>query len=210
MKKLVKVLLVILAFLLCYGAIMSFAYDYLYKYPIGYLDTSERAEGYRFYRLIYKEKVGSDKHTLLYFAKSNNGVGLQCHVGTLYCGWPDYFANYFAKETSSYYGPVNAISYGATTGKERLCYLFGTTSDENTVRVVVTFIRGENDEVAIEMPLLAYEDVPNTKCYYYMGFDESLSFYPSRIVGYNTEDGLTFQYNGQPFSEGVFTPEVQN
>ncbi|MBO4218294.1 MAG: hypothetical protein IKX74_07345 [Erysipelotrichaceae bacterium] len=207
MKPWLKALLIVLAFGLCYVGAMSFAYNYLYKYPVGFLDTMERNDGARFYRVIYKEKIGSDKKTLLYFAKSNNGVGLDAHVGTLYCKWPDYFANYFCKSTSSYYIPVNTISYGETHDDQHLCYLFGSTSDENTVRVVVTFVRGENDEVAIEMEMLPYEKVKNTKCYYKLGFEKQLAQYPCRIVGYNANDGITFQYKGKPFEEGQYTPE---
>ncbi|MBQ9036921.1 MAG: hypothetical protein IJJ19_04540 [Erysipelotrichaceae bacterium] len=201
MKTLLKGLGLILLFGILYVVIMVFAYDYLYPYPRGILDESERAAGALNYRIIHSTHV--DKDTLLYFSRSNNGVGAKCHVGTYESDKPDLIANFFCEETSSVYFPVNAYGYAKATDPDNTCYLFGTTSDENTVAVSILFYKYAQDEWQ------EYEMIYDNHAFYYIGFDDSLAECESRIYGYNEDGGITFEWAGQSLSDGGYIQKDQ-
>ncbi len=199
MKKLRKAILIILAFVICYMGIMVVAYDYLYPYPTGALDTIEREDDALFYGVVRQVDINSD--TILYFSRSSNGSGTSLHVGTLKSSVPEIIGNLFYESTSSYYLPINTISYGriSDTGEY---YLFGATSDLNTVRVVITFYVGDSEET-YKVYEMDFED----QTFYYLGFDPSDADYSCRVVGYNDSEGITFSYNGDPISVGEYTPD---
>jgi len=197
MKKLKKAILIVLAFVLCYVGVMIIAYDYLYEYPNGVLDTMEREDNARYFKVVYKTHLAEDKKTLLYFSRGNNGVGKEAHVGTLRSNLPDIVANFDAVSTSSYYIPVNAISWGVINNDTKLYYLFGLTTDQNTVRVKIVFTK--DDETTKE-----YEMNYQSQCFYYIGFDTSWADAKAHIIGYNKKGGITFQYYGQGMAEGEY------
>lgn len=187
-KKLLKAFILLVEFGLCFAAAMAFAYNYLYPYPNGYLDELERADEARYYKVVYKEKV--DKHTLLYFSKSNNGVGNSVHFGTINSNMPDFIANFSCKSTSSVYLSCETVSYTITS--DNVCYLFGATQDENTVAIDVTFYQSDDNKMTYEMTY-------SNQCFYYKGFDSQWAQYNCTITGYNQNGEATFEYYGSPF-----------
>ncbi len=196
-RKLLKAFILLVEFAICFAAAMAFAYNYLYPYPNGVLDEMERADNARFYKVVYKEKDGD---TLLYFSKSNNGVGNSVHFGTLYSKLPDFVANFKCESTSSVYLTCETVSYTQTT--DGTYYLFGATQDENTVAIDVTFYESDDNKMVYEMN---YEN----QCFYYKGFDPSWAQYSCTITGYNQNGEVTFEYYGAPFEMNQ-TSEIEN
>ena len=195
LKGFLKAFLIVLLFAVLYVGGMLFAFDFFFEYPRGYLDTAEREANARNYRLVQNIKM--DKNSLLYFTRSNNGVGSGMHVGTLDSDWPDFVANLKCTSTSSVYFPINSYGYVKATDEEETCYLFGATSDENTVAVVIRFYpEGEDYK--------EYNMIYDSQTFYFPGFDESLASLPSRIYGYNETDGITFEYGGEGLKSGTF------
>lgn len=198
-NKLLKALLVLVLFALCYGGVMVFAYDFFYEYPIGILDTMERADEARYYKLVYSNKI--DKNTMLYFTRSNNGVGKGIHFGTLDSKYPNMIANFFCESTSSVYCDTETICYVTATSSDRTSYLFGVTSDENTVDIEVTFYIAEDETQTFE---LEFED----HCYYLRDFDPKYAQYRSDITGYNADGYATFIRYCSPMEEPGKPAEV--
>ncbi len=194
MKILLKILLIVILFVAGYFGIMTVAYDYLYPYPVGILDEIERADEARFYRCISKTKVDDD--TLVFFSRSNNGVGTDIHFGTLDSNMPDILANKFCTLTSSIYMPTETIAYTIATSDDKTVYLFGATGDMNTESITVTFYDGEN-------AVKEYEAEFKDGCYFVRFFDTSLAQYPCSVTGYNEEGYATFEYFYQPLMENV-------
>lgn len=188
-KKILKFFLLVVEFGICFVAAMTFCFDYLYPYPMGILDSEERAVEARYYKLVYKEKL--DKETTLYFSRSNNGVGDQVHFGTIDSKMPNFIANFFCESTSSVYIPTNTISY--TVSSDNVCYLFGVTEDLNTVNVDVTFYDDSDQEITYEM---IFAD----QCFYYVGFDSQWASKNCIITGYNEFGEATFEYYGSGFN----------
>lgn len=197
-KKIFKFFLLVVEFGICFAAAMAFCYDYLYPYPMGILDVEEREANARYYKIVYKEKL--DKNTTLYFSRSNNGVGSDVHFGTIDSSLPQFIANFKAESTSSVYIPANTISY--TTATDGTCYLFGVTTDENTVNIDITFYKSDTETMTYEMK---FED----QCFYYQGFDKQWASYDCTITGYNVNGEATFEYYGSPFMENV-AAEIEN
>ncbi|MBR0385222.1 MAG: hypothetical protein IJI05_01580 [Erysipelotrichaceae bacterium] len=196
MKTLLKILGTILLFCLMYGIVMLGVYHYLYPYPEGYLDVVERAAEARNFVIVYKTDL--DKDTMLYFSRSNNGVGNQVHVGTIDSKVPHIIGNFYCTETSSVYFPTNAYGYVKADDEEGTCYLYGATTDENTVKVTISFYLYETKEyVDIDM-------IYDNQVFYFVGFDETLGPYESRIYGFNEDDGITFEYAGEGLTSGGF------
>ena len=196
-KKLLKAFILLLEFVICFGAAMAFAYNYLYPYPNGVLDEMERNDNARFYKVVYKVKDGN---TLVYFSKSNNGVGSSIHFGTLNSKLPNFIANFKCESTSSVYIECETVSYTMTT--DGVYYLFGATQDENTVGIDVTFYESDDNKMVYEM---TYEN----QCYYYKGFDPTWAQYDCTITGYNENGEITFQYYGAPFEMNQAS-EIEN
>ncbi len=196
MKTFLKALVVVVLFALLYCVGMIGAYHYLYPYPEGYLDTVEREADALNYVLALKHQL--DKDTIIYFSRSNNGVGAGIHVGTIDSNKPNIIANFFCEETSSVYFPVNAYGFTKANDAEGTCYLYGATTDENTVKVKIQFYKFETEEY------FEYDMVYENQCFYYIGFDENLGPYESRIYGYNEDDGITFEYAGEGLTPGSY------
>ncbi|MBQ1877441.1 MAG: hypothetical protein IJS38_05015 [Erysipelotrichaceae bacterium] len=194
MKTFAKILLILIAFALCYAGVMLFAYNYLYPYPTGYLDEIERADEKLSYKLVYS-KYFDDGKTIFYFTRSSNGAGNQMHVGTIESDKNKYIASFFCESTSSLYYPNNAYGYVTTNRGRNHVYLFGSTSDENTVRVEFLFYLTPDNPTVLEA---TYED----QYYYVMDFDVTLASYSSEVIGYNENDGVTFRYGGPTLSDG--------
>ena len=195
MKVLKKIILAVFAFVILYAAIMLGAYHYFFKYPRGYLDEVERAAEKRNYKIALEETL-DDGDTLLYFSRSGNGAGDQLHVGTIYSKYPAIIANFFCEETSSVYFPINTYGYTSTLDG-KYCYLFGATTDENTVKVEITFeVSGSEKKV--------YEAAVNEQIFYILGFDYYYAQFPSSILGLNSEDGITFSYDAPAISDGSY------
>ena len=201
LKGLAKALGLVLLFGILYVCIMVFVYDYLYEYPRGALDVTERDAGALNYRIIHSAHV--DRDTLLYFSRSNNGVGAKAHVGTFESDKPDLIANFFCEETSSVYFPVNSYGYVKAMDKDNTCYLFGVTNDENTVAVTISFYIEENDEWK------DFDLIYDNQAFYFIGFDENYANRQSSIYGYNEEGGITFQWGGNAMSDGGYIQRDQ-
>lgn len=183
LKGLLKALLVVLLFGICYVGVMVFAYDFFYEYPIGILDEQERADEARYYKLIYSEKI--DKNTMMYFTRSNNGVGKGIHFGTFDSEYPDIIANFFCEATSSAYCDTETVCYVTATSSDKTSYLFGATSDENTVMMDVTFYIAADETVTFDFEYI-------DQCYYLRDFDVKYAQYESEITGYNADGYATF------------------
>ena len=196
MKTLLKIVGTIILFGLLYVGAMVFFYDYFYEYPKGYLDEVEREAGALNYVIV--NKVAVDKDTTLYFSRSQNGVGNYVHVGTIDSDLPDFLANFKCQETSSMYFPVNSYGMLKADDADGLTYLFGATTDENTVAVTISFYLYETDEY------VDFDMVYDNHTFYYVGFDEKLGPYESRIYGYNEEGGITFEYSGEGLTSGKY------
>ncbi len=194
MKTFAKILLLLIAFALCYAGIMLFAYNYLYPYPTGYLDEIERADERLSYKLVYSKYIDNGD-TIFYFTRSSNGAGPQLHVGTIESDKPRIIASFFCESTSSLYFPINSYGYVTTSKGRNHVYLFGSTSDENTVRVEFLFYPSPSEPVVVNA---TYED----QYYYVMDFDVTLASYSSEVIGYNESDGVTFRYGGSGLSDG--------
>ncbi len=183
MKTRTKVIITMLTFVLLYGVIMLFAYQYLYPYPKGYVDDLERTDKALNYRQVFATAVDSD--TTVYITKSLTSSAY--HFGTLDCSWPKYFKNFFCKSTSSVYFPVDSYGYVTTNDSSVSSYLFGATSDMNTVKVVISFTVSATISQDYEM---VYAD----QTFYCTGFDPQYAAYPSTITAYNESGGITFTY----------------
>ncbi|MBQ1827087.1 MAG: hypothetical protein II126_03855, partial [Erysipelotrichaceae bacterium] len=192
MKTLLKGLGIIIAFVVLYVVIMLFAYQYLYPYPVGYLDNFERDNGMLQYKLVNKYAITDE--TTLYFTRESNGTGKKVHVGTLWCKYPKIVRNFYSETTSWTVIPANAYGYATTT--DGINYLFGHTGDMNTVKVVITFHKPDNTDVELEMKYDGLEE----ETFYYVNFDTDLLNYPSTIEGLNEEDGICFSYSGPAFN----------
>jgi hypothetical protein len=203
MKSFLKVVLVIVLFAMCYAGVMVFAYDYLYPYPVGVLDDTEREAKALNYKLVVVEDIDSD--TTLYFTRSKNGVGNRLHVGTIDSDKPDLLANFFCTETSSVYLPIDAYGYTKATDTDQTCYLYGGTSDENTVSVIIRFYTSPGDYSVYEEMTLPVEE----QTFHLVGFDENLAQYSSRIFGINDTDGITFEYAGDPLTVGGYVAKPE-
>ncbi len=197
MKTFVKAVLIILAFALCYCGIMLAVYDTFYTYPKGYLDVVERNDKALSYAIIRKVDLREDGKTILYFSRSSNGGGDKAHFGIITSSLPVIFANFKAESSCSVYLPMDAYGYCTTKLSDHPCYLFGTTTDENTITVRVTFFLEGDQTQSIDMPV-------ENKCFYCEKFDQSLAQYESRIYGFNEEGGITFEYAGDPLTDGGY------
>jgi len=192
LRGLAKALLVIILFGLCYVGVMVFAYDFFYEYPIGVLDNQERADEARYYKLVYSKKI--DKNTMMYFTRANNGVGTNIHFGTYDSEYPNIIANFFCESTSSVYCPTETICYVTASSSDRTSYLFGATSDENTVDIVVTFYIDTDETKAFELEMV-------DQCYYLRDFDTKYAQYRGDITGYNADGYATFIHYFDPMTE---------
>ncbi len=196
MKTYMKIIGTLVLFALLYMCIMVFFYNYFYAYPKGYLDIVEREAGALNYVIVKKTSI--DKDTTIYFSRSNNGVGNQLHVGTIDSNLPDFIANLSCKETSSVYFPINSYGMLKANDSEGLAYLFGATTDENTVAVQIRFYMPDSDEY------VDYDLVYDNHVFYYVGIDEKMAANESRIYGLNEEGGVTFEYSGEGLAPGTF------
>ncbi len=195
MRTLPKVILTILLFFVLYGIIMLGVYHFFYPYPVGYLDVVERADNRLNYKLITQQKL--DKETTLYFSRSNNGAGDKLHVGTIDSKWPAFFANYFCDHTSSIYFPINSYGYVTASDDQATCFLFGATSDQNTVKVQIVFKLNSDEKQVFEADVKDFIfSIPNFDYYY--------GQFPSYIMGLNEDDGITFEYGGGPLDDGGY------
>lgn len=191
MKYILKGLGIILAFCLLYVAIMLAGYQYLYPYPVGYLDRYERDNKMLQYRLVQQYELNSE--TTLYFTREKNGTGKQVHVGTLKCDKPKIIRNFFCETTSAVVFPIN--SYGYATTSDGINYLFGQTTDMNTVAILVTFFTDDGD-VELKLRYAGREE----EMFYLKNFDMELLNWPSMIEGLNEDDGICFSYSGPAFT----------
>ena len=202
MKALLKALGLIVLFGVLYIVIMVLAMDYCYPYPNYYLDVVERDDQALNYRVVTFEDL--DKDTSLYFSRSSNGAGGNMHVGTIDCGLPRLIRNFFCKGTSSVYYPINSYGYLIATDAEETCILFGSTSDENTVAVTISFYDYAKDSY------YDYEMVYDHQNFYYVGFDPYYVNCESRIFGYNEEGGITFEYSGKTLNDGIISRDTRS
>lgn len=199
LKTFIKVFIYILLFLGAYTAIMLVAYNYFYEYPKGILDVSEREENQRMYAIVHQEKI--DNNTLIFFSRNKNGTGGTLHFGTIDSDLPKFLANFKSDITSSSYIPTETIGYITASSSDRSTYLFGATSNVNSVKCVVRFYDNEDDE-----PIKEYEMKIREQCFYYKGFDPKWANYNCTITLYDSDGYLVLQYKGTPFKEGEYTP----
>ena len=197
MKTFIKAMLIILAFALCYCGIMLVVYNKFYTYPKGYLDIVERNDKALSYAIIRKVDLNQDGKTILYFSRSSNGGGDKAHFGIISSSLPPVFANFNAESNASAYLPMDAYGYCTTTLKDHPCYLYGTTTDSNTVTVRVTFFLEGDETRSVDMEV-------SRKCFLSENFDATLAQYPSRIYGFNADGGITFEYEGEAMSNGGY------
>ena len=197
MKTYKKVILIILAFILCYGGFMLVVYNKFYDYPKGYLDIIEREDNALSYAIIQKDDLEKNGKTILYISRSSAGGGSQAHFGIISSSLPPVFANFKAESQASVYFPMNAYGFTTTTNSKHPQYLFGTTTDMNTVMVRISFFVSDDDIRSVDI------DVKG-RCFYTETFDPSIVNYPSRIYGFNDEGGITFEYAGDALKDGGY------
>ena len=200
MKFLRKVVSVLLSFVLLYGLIMVGVYHFIFPYPTGVLDEMERDAGALTYRLVMDKYL--DKDSLLYFTRSKNGAGDKAHVGTFDSDLPHLIANFKCTATSDVYIPMDCYGVLKTDNNDSYYIIYGTTRDENTVNVKITFYVPDGDNIVYRIPV---ED----HFFYLVGADPRILECESRILGLNDEEGITFEYSGEALHEPNFVPKYQ-
>jgi len=200
MKVLKKITTLLLTFVFLYCLIMVGVYHFIYPYPVGALDIMERENNALTYRLMYDKYL--DKDTMFYFTRSKNGAGDKGHVGTYDSDLPTLIANFKCEQTSSVFIPMDCYGILNTKNADNYFILYGATQDENTVAVKITFYVPDGDDIVYRIPV-------NDHFFYMVGVAPECLNYESRILGLNFEDGITFEYSGDPLTEPGFIPKYQ-
>lgn len=200
MRFLRKTVYVLLAFVLLYVLIMAGVYHFIFPYPTGILDETERSAGALTYRLMIDKYL--DKDSLIFFTRSKNGGGDKAHVGTLDSDLPHLIANFKCTATSDVYIPMDCYGVLKTENSDNYYIIYRATRDENTVDVKITFYVPEGENIVYRIPV---ED----HFFYYVGAVPEVLEYESRILGLNDEEGITFEYSGEALHEPNFVAKYQ-